>query len=127
MLVLSLIQLALDLFKGVLPLSRSVGGPVDVQMNEPTDRALVRWRTLNIFSWSFGFFVGVWLLGFSVAVPLLVFLYVKVQSQERWTLSLVLSGGAWIVFWGLFDRLLHIPFPRGEIFVLARYWFVGEI
>jgi TctA family transporter len=127
MLVLSLIQLAQDLLKGVLTLSRSVGGPVDVQINEPTDRALVRWRTLNIFSWIFVFFVGVWLLGFSVAVPLLVFLYMKVQSQERWTLSLVLSGSAWIVFWGLFDRLLHIPFPRGEIFVLARYWFVGEM
>jgi hypothetical protein len=49
-------------------------------------------------------------------VPLIVFLYLKVQSRESWLLSVTLAVFAWLFFYGLFDRLLHIPFPDGEIF-----------
>jgi hypothetical protein len=48
-------------------------------------------------------------------VPLVVFLYLKVQSKERWPLSIALSAGAWLFFYGLFDRLLHLPFPDGVL------------
>ena len=112
MLVLALVQLVLDL-KGIGPKKSRDDTPVDFQFTQTTDPAQARRRTINIFCWIFGFLIGIWLLGFSITVPLLVFLYLKVQSRERWALSILLTAAAWLVFWGLFDRLLHLPFPDG--------------
>ena len=116
MLVLALLQLVLAL-KGVEKKSDPGDTPVDFQFSQTMDNSVARRRTLNIFSWIFGFLAGIWLLGFSLAVPAFVFLYLKVQSRERWLLSLALTGGAWLLFWGLFERLLRIPFPEGQLLV----------
>jgi hypothetical protein len=115
MLILAIIQVVLDL-KGVGPKQTAGDAPVDVQLAERTDPALARRRTINIFSWLVGYLIAVWLLGFSYCVPLIVFLYLKFQSRERWPLTIALTALAWIFFYGLFDRLLHLPFPDGELF-----------
>ena len=72
-------------------------------------------RTLTMFGWIFGFLVAIWLFGFRLMVPAFVFLYLKVQSRESWTLSIVLTACAWLLFWGLFDWLLSLPFPDGKV------------
>lgn len=70
-------------------------------------------RTLSIFAWIFGFFLMIVFLGFTIAVPLMVFLYLKVQSKEKWGLSLILTGATLIFFYGLFVWLIETPFPEG--------------
>ena len=70
-------------------------------------------RTLVAIGWLLGFFAAIALLSFPIAVPLFVFLYVKVQGREGWGLSLIFTLAVWAVFYGLFDRLLHLPFPDG--------------
>ncbi len=115
MVLLALVHLVLELrgkSKGASP----GDAPVDFQFTQSTDSAVARRRTLTIFSWIFGFFIATWLLGFSLAIPALVFFYLKVQSRERWIISLALTGAAWLSFWALFDRLLHLPFPDGQLF-----------
>ncbi|TAJ91933.1 hypothetical protein EPO44_14385 [bacterium] len=116
MLVLALVQVFLDL-KGETKSKPADGAPVDFQFGQSMDSSVARRRTLNIFSWIIGFLIGVWLLGFSVAIPAMVFLYLKLQSNEKWLLSLVLTGAAWFLFWGLFDWLLRLPFPEAQLFV----------
>ena len=116
MLVLALVQVVLDL-RGIGPKKSRSDAPVDVQFAERTDPVVARRRTINIFSWIAGYILAIWLFGFSYSVPLVVFLYLKVQSRERWPLSIALTAAAWLLFWGLFDRLLHLPFPQGELFV----------
>ncbi|MGH7845294.1 MAG: tripartite tricarboxylate transporter TctB family protein [Candidatus Binatia bacterium] len=91
--------------------------PVDFQFTKGLDQDTARKRTIYIFGWIFGFFLGIWLIGFSYMVPLFVFLYLKVQSREKWPLSIALTAGAWVIFWGLFDRLLRLPFPDGQVMV----------
>jgi len=91
--------------------------PVDFQFTKGVDKDTARKRTISIFSWIFGFFLGIWLIGFSYMVPLFVFLYLKVQSHERWPISIALTGGAWLLFWGLFNRVLRLPFPDGQVMV----------
>ena len=66
-----------------------------------------------VAAWMLGFFAAIALLGFPIAVPLFLFLYLKVQGGEGWMLSTVLTAGVFAVFYGLFDRLLHLPFPQG--------------
>lgn len=114
MLFLAVVQIYLDL-KGAAQKQAAGATPVDFQFTQVTDPALARRRTVNIFSWVFGFGLGIWLLGFRIMVPLLVFSYLKIQSRERWALSIALTAAAWLLFWGLFDWLLTLPFPEGQL------------
>jgi hypothetical protein len=70
-------------------------------------------RSAVAAAWILGFFAAILLFGFPLAVPLFVFLYLKLQADESWTLSVVATAATWGFFYGLFDRLLHLPFPAG--------------
>ena len=84
---------------------------------EATDTVGQR-RVVLVAAWMLGFFAAIALLGFPVAVPLFVFLYLKLQGGEGWTLSIVLTAAVFGVFYGLFDTLLHLPFPAGLLWSL---------
>lgn len=90
-------------------------GPVDFQLSEDIDPAVATRRTLISFAWIIGFFLLILLFGFTLAVPLLVFLFLKVQARERWGISLFLTGSSLVFFFGLFVWLLNIPFAEGWI------------
>jgi len=77
---------------------------------------LARRRSLLAAAWILGFLAAVVLLGFPIAVPLFVLLYLKLQGRERWGISIAITLGTWALFYGLFDRLLHLPFPAGWLF-----------
>jgi hypothetical protein len=70
-------------------------------------------RTAVAVGWILAFFAAIVLLGFPIAVPLFVLLYLKLQGREGWLLSVVMTLAVWGVFYGLFDQLLHLPFPAG--------------
>ena len=116
MVVLALVQIVFELL-GKTTRKETGNAPVDFQFGQAMDSAVSRRRTLNIFSWIFGFFIAIWLLGFSVAIPALVFFYLKFQAGEQWWLSVALTIAAWLIFWGLFDRLLRLPFPEGQLLI----------
>lgn len=117
MLALALIHIIWELKGGKKPSSPTSNAPVDFSFTKGIDPVLARRRAINIFSWIFAFFLGIWLFGFAIAIPAFVFLYLKVQSAEGWGLSLALTGGAWFMFWGLFDWLLRLPFPEGQLLI----------
>ncbi len=119
MLVLAVIQLILDL-KGV-ERKQTDAAPVDFQFAQTVDPVIARKRTFNIFGWLFGFFIGIWLLGFSITIPLMVFSYIKIQSKENWTISIILTAFAWVFFYFLFVKLLILPFPDGMLFTWLGY------
>jgi hypothetical protein len=73
-------------------------------------------RTLIATGWILAFFAAIVLAGFPVAVPLFVLAYLKLQGREGWILSIVITAAVWGVFYGLFDQLLHLPFPAGWLF-----------
>lgn len=76
-------------------------------------------RTLGAAAWILGFFAAIVLLGFPVAVPLYVLLYLKLHG-EGWLLSVAMTAAVWAVFYGLFDLLLHLPFPAGLLLGFLR-------
>jgi hypothetical protein len=82
--------------------------------------ALARQRSLTMTAWIFGSLAAIWLLGFAVAVPLIIFLYLKAGARERWPISIALAFLGWLAFYGLFDHLLHVPFPQGELFLWMK-------
>ena len=115
MVILALIQVILDL-KGI-ERKQMDAAPVDFQFAQLTVAPEVaRNRAIRMFCWLFGFFLSIWLVGFAITIPLLVFSYLKIQSNEKWMLSLTLTAAAYVFFWTLFVRLLTLPFPEGKIF-----------
>lgn len=70
-------------------------------------------RTAVAGAWILGFFAAIVLLGFPIAVPLFVFLYLRLQGRESWRVCVLMTGAIWGIFYGLFDALLHLPFPAG--------------
>lgn len=82
---------------------------------------LVRSRTMGTFGWFGGFLATVWLLGFSAAGPLSVFLYLKITSREKWPLTLILTLGTWVFLYGIFDLALHVPFPAGKLYAWLSF------
>ena len=74
-------------------------------------------RTLNIAAWLLGSFAAIWLLGFALAIPLTILLYLKAGAPERWPINIALALAGWISFYWVFAHLLHMPFPEGALFV----------
>jgi TctA family transporter len=71
----------------------------------------VRRRTLSIIGWTAGCFLLIWLLGFSYAVPLFIFLYLKLEGREGWLMTIAVTFFSWLFFYMLFERMLNVPFP----------------
>jgi hypothetical protein len=112
MVVLAFVQVILDL-KGIQAKPSSDATPVDFQFTKEIDPLVARKRAIIMFSWLVGFFIAIWLLGFPIAIGLMMFTYLKFQGQESWALSIALTVIAWLVFYGLFVKLLTLPFPEG--------------
>lgn len=81
-----------------------------------TTEADAQRRILVAVAWMLGFLAAVVLLGFPIAVPLFLFLYLKLEGGEGWLLSIVVTLAVTAVFYGLFDALLHLPFAAGWLF-----------
>jgi hypothetical protein len=94
------------------------GHAVDFELTSTVDPVTARQRTLAIFLWTSGLLVLIFVVGFAIAVPLFVFLYLKVAGGESWWLSSALTVFAWAFTEGLFVRLLHLPLPQGWLFAL---------
>ena len=87
--------------------------PPEKAVEHEVPRQVARRRSLIGVGWILGLLALVVLLGFPVAVPLFVFLYLKVQGREGWIFTGVFTAAVWGAFYGLFDLLLHLPFPAG--------------
>ena len=117
-LILALGQFARDLYgkkkKKVAGLEESVEIQVDIAPE------LVRQRTISILLWTVGFFVAIWLLGFSYAVPLTILLYLKFAGKESWLMTASVTFFSWLFYWSLFEKMLNVPFPEGLLIELIK-------
>jgi TctA family transporter len=111
--------LSLTIFQLIMEIvgkgNRRVGGH-RVATGPDLPAEVVNRRTAGIFGWIVGYFVGIWLLGFSFGVPLCTFIQLKIFGREKWPHSLIYTAAAWVLIFGIFDRVLHVPFPTGYLF-----------
>jgi hypothetical protein len=91
---------------------------VEVDIGLPQE--VVNKRTAGVFAWTFGWFAGIWLFGFTVGAPLCTFIQLKIGEREKWPLALALTFTVWAFVYVIFVRLLHVPFPKGEIFLWIK-------
>ena len=70
-----------------------------------------RWGSLEIWGWLWGLFLAIHLIGFQAALPLFVFLYTKLYGGG-WATALLLTAGTWGFLYGIFEQVLHVPWPK---------------
>jgi putative tricarboxylic transport membrane protein len=117
-LILAFAQLARDLYGRT---KKTAGGLAEaVEIHVDIAPQLVRNRTISILCWTVGFFLAIWLLGFSYAVPLTIFLYLKFAGKEKWPMTIAVTFFSWLFYWSLFEKLLNVPFPDGYLISLFR-------
>jgi hypothetical protein len=110
--ILALIHLALELFGAP---EAAENRAADTEFSNDVSPTVARRRVITIFSWIAAFIVFVYLVSFPVAVPLFIFLYLKIQSSMSWPGSVALTAITWSFFYVIFERLINLRFESGWI------------
>lgn len=111
--VLSLVQLIFDL----VPKGAGAAEPEGIAFDAPVLKPEGRWGNLEIWGWILAFYAAIYLIGFPGAVPLFVFAYTKGYGAS-WGLSLTLAALGWGFLYGLFEKILHVPWPEPLLKIL---------
>jgi hypothetical protein len=70
-----------------------------------------RWGSLEIWAWLWGLFFAIHLIGFPIALPLFVFLYVKLYGGA-WLTTIILTAVTWGFLYGIYEYVLSVPWPK---------------
>jgi len=111
--VLALTQLALDLTRAK---SGSPAGSGRV-LDTPQVESGSRWGNLEAWGWIIAFYLAIHVFGFMAAAPLFTFAYAKIYGAG-WGVALALSAIAWGFLYGIFEKILHVPWPESLLKIL---------
>jgi hypothetical protein len=80
-------------------------------------------RAANYFMWLLGFLGIAYAVGLLPSMFLFLVGYMRFQAEESWKSTLMVSVPMWLVSYGLFHKLLVVPWPQsilGNIFPALR-------
>ena len=73
------------------------------------DRRVLLLRTAKAIGTTFGLVLAIWLIGFQIALPAYVFLYLFFFGHVRWWVALSWLVVFLVLIYGFFDEVIHIP------------------
>lgn len=91
---------------------------MDIGFRTGTDPLGERARFFRIAVFILGLYLGIWLFGFHLALPLGVLIYVRVYGQLSWLGSLFVGFAFLALLVGVYDRLLNATWHEP----LAKQW-----
>ena len=103
---LAAVQVVLDLRSG-----HGGAKKEGVHFDAPSLESGSRWGNVEVWGWIVGFYVAIRLIGFPTAVPLFVLAYTKTYGGG-WLLAGLLAAVAWGFVYGVFEHILHVPWPE---------------
>jgi len=114
--IVGLVLLAFQLVREIMPSekanSRETG--VDMDFTDEEASAEGKRRALELFGWLYGFALLLWLIGFYISIPLMVFAYM-LRHRESLVLTISLPTATGLATWIVFGYFLHLPFPPGIV------------
>jgi hypothetical protein len=111
MLVLALWQLGRDLLGGPAGRGQAAADPTSSPpFDVPTPSQ--GWPALG---WLGAFFLALWALGFTLAIPIYTVVYLRLAARASLPLALGLALVAGAFFWLLFVHVLHLPLFEGAL------------
>ncbi len=105
--ILSLCQLVIELYRSHSASGSQHEDTGDLQVDLSMGIRDVAVGAERFFRWLFGFFRCIWIFGFFIAVPLYTLLYLRLEANESWLLSVVLTMATLVFFVVLFDQVFH--------------------
>ena len=67
------------------------------------------------FGWIGAFLASMATLGLIPTVPIFIVSYMRLEGRERWSVTVPMAAAMTLFIYGLFDRLLAIPWPPSLI------------
>jgi len=125
-LVMCVMQLFGDFFRRGDANEQDVHGAMDLPVDRSVPIAVVVKRAINSFGWVLGLFAAIWIVGFVVAVPLFIFLYLIWQAREKLWISTAYCVSMLVFIVGVFHLILNVPWPEG-LFPQAEEWILRRV
>ncbi|WP_027211070.1 tripartite tricarboxylate transporter permease [Burkholderia sp. WSM2232] len=72
-------------------------------------------RAAKFFGWFVAFLACMSLIGMIPTVPIIIVAYMRIEGRESWRLSLILAACVTALIYGVFDQIIHIPWPPSLI------------
>lgn len=76
-------------------------------------------RAAKFFGWFVAFLVCMALIGMIPTIPLMIVAFMRIEGRESWRLSLILAVCVTALVYGIFEQIIHIPWPSS----LLGQWF----
>ena len=125
-LVMCVMQLFGDFFRRGDASEQGFHGAMDLPVDRSVPVAVVVKRAVNSFGWVLGLFATIWIIGFVVAVPLFIFLYLTFQAREKLWISSAYCVGMLAFIVGVFHLILNAPWPEG-LLPHAEEWILRRV
>ncbi|WP_321818152.1 MULTISPECIES: tripartite tricarboxylate transporter permease [unclassified Paraburkholderia] len=78
---------------------------------EKLPNAVTLTRAARFFGWFVGFLACMSVIGMIPTVPIVIVAYMRIEGRESWKLSLILAACVTALIYGVFDQIIHIPWP----------------
>jgi TctA family transporter len=75
------------------------------------EKAVVARRAITFLGWLLGFLALIAMIGMLPTVFAFVILYMRLEGDEKWRLTLAIAAGMTAFAYVVFERLLHLPWP----------------
>ena len=75
------------------------------------EKAVVARRAITFLGWLLGFLALIATIGMLPTVFVFVILYMRLEGDEKWWLTLTIAAGMTAFAYVVFERLLHLPWP----------------
>ncbi|MFC2066873.1 hypothetical protein ACFLUO_07500 [Chloroflexota bacterium] len=88
---------------------------MDLIRDDSISRSLAYKRAARYLGWILALYLGIWLLGFKLAIPLFFVLFIGLEGKSKWWIVLALTGLAVFMILIPFGLLLGVYWPMGLI------------
>ena len=114
--VLAIIISVIEIIKDILARRREFSiKDVAQQMNSASEIKPLQMKFSMVLVWLFGLPLTIWLLGFLIALPLYVLVYIKLNG-EKWRWAIASSVVMFVVIYVGFGLMLSMPLDAGFLF-----------
>ncbi|NVM22849.1 MAG: hypothetical protein HWN68_13840 [Desulfobacterales bacterium] len=114
-LILTLVQFFLDLRAKPEGDEVALQDFVDIAPDVSIPLTVVRTRALRFLCWILGLYLGIWVVGFKIAVPLFFIAFMRVEGRARWLLIISLTALSVYAIFYHFEELLGVFWPKPVI------------
>ncbi|SDR49002.1 TctA family transporter [Paraburkholderia fungorum] len=105
------------------PSGTARAGSIHMDVASSNEEALpnrtVLLRAAKFLGWFIAFLVCMALIGMIPTIPLMIVAFMRVEGRESWRLSLILALCVTAVVYGIFQQVIHIPWPSS---LLGQYF-----